>query len=133
MGTLKWLTGHWELLELLGDAYPKQWDNCLPQAKFAFNSMPNRTTKIAPFIIVYGKLPLQHMDIGSPTHVVPKVSEMLDNLIEIHQWVHQNIVEANAKYKEQAEKSRREVPLVERDFVMVHLRKGRFLVGSVIF
>ena len=32
---------------------PKQWDVALPQIEFAFNSMPNRSTKKEPFEVVY--------------------------------------------------------------------------------
>lgn len=38
--------------------------------------------------------------------------------------------EVNEKYKQNADKSRREMSLSEGDFVMVHLRKERFPMGS---
>lgn len=41
---------------LIGE-HPKQWDQVLAQAKFAYNDSPNRSTRQSPFHIVYGMHP----------------------------------------------------------------------------
>lgn len=41
------------LLHLLGGKKSGEWDICLPHADFAYNSMPSRTMKVSPFIVVY--------------------------------------------------------------------------------
>lgn len=51
------------LLRTLVSNRPKQWNKILPQAEFAFNNMPNRSTKMALFLIVYGNRPHQPVDL----------------------------------------------------------------------
>ena len=50
------------ILSVSGDK-PKQWDATLPQIEFAFNSMPNRSTKKTPFEVVYTSVPRHTMDL----------------------------------------------------------------------
>jgi len=46
-----------DLLRSLVDEHHSQWDHILPQAKFAYNDSPNRSTIHSPFRIVYGMQP----------------------------------------------------------------------------
>ena len=41
---------------MVGD-HPKQWDQVLAQAEYAYNDSPNRSTGKNPFQIVYGMHP----------------------------------------------------------------------------
>ena len=41
----------------------KLWDLALAQAEFAYNSSVHRTTRKAPFVIVYTKTPRQVVDL----------------------------------------------------------------------
>lgn len=56
---------------------------------------------------------------------VPKVTELLGEINEIHKWVHDNI-EAKAS----ADESRKFQSFDVGEFVMVHLQRGRFPQGS---
>lgn len=42
---------------------PRAWDLLLAQAEFAFNSMVNRSTGLAPFAIVYTHIPNSVVDL----------------------------------------------------------------------
>lgn len=84
--------------------------------------MPNRSTKVAPFFTVYGLLPKQPMDLHLEVNALPKVGELLNDVEDIHE-VKENINEENEKY-------RRKISFEEGEFIMVHLRKGRFPTGS---
>ena len=44
------------LRSLVGEN-PKQWDKVLAQAEFAYNDLPNRSTTMSPFKIMYGMHP----------------------------------------------------------------------------
>jgi hypothetical protein len=45
------------LLRSLVTEHNNQWDQILPQAEFAYNDSPNRSTGKSPFQIVYGMHP----------------------------------------------------------------------------
>ena len=45
------------LLRSLTTKHPKQWDQVLTQAEYAYNDSPNRTTRQSLFHIVYGMHP----------------------------------------------------------------------------
>jgi hypothetical protein len=44
-------------LRSLVTEHNNQWDQILPQAKFAYNESPNRSTGKIPFQIIYGMHP----------------------------------------------------------------------------
>ena len=44
------------LRSLIGES-PKQWDRVLAQAEFSYNDLPNRSTWMSPFKIMYGMHP----------------------------------------------------------------------------
>lgn len=70
------------MISLVGDN-PKQWNLCLPQAEFAFNSMPNRSIGCAPFIAIYGHQPNQVMN----TAIVPSENAVVENLVQRSQTI----------------------------------------------
>ena len=45
------------LLRILVTEHHNQWDHILPQAEFAYNDSPNRSTRKSPFQILYGMQP----------------------------------------------------------------------------
>ena len=42
------------LLRCLIQDYQSSWDELLPIIEFAYNCLPNRSTKLSPFHVVYG-------------------------------------------------------------------------------
>ena len=53
------------MLHCVAGEKPKQWDVALPQVKFAFNSMINRSIGKASFTVVHTKAPNQIIDLLS--------------------------------------------------------------------
>ena len=51
------------MIRFVSEDKPKQWDATLPQIEFAFNSMPNHSTKKTPFEVVYTSVPRHTMDL----------------------------------------------------------------------
>ena len=112
---------------------PKQWDAALPQIEFAFNSVPNRSTKKTPFEIVYTSAPKHTLDLvrlPPSADVSYDTEKFAARVQQIHNEVRKNLEEANSRYKTAADKHRREKIFHEGDLVMVHLRKNRFPVGT---
>ncbi|GJW28421.1 RNA-directed DNA polymerase [Tanacetum coccineum] len=52
------------LLRALITTNLKQWEDLLPQAEFAYNRAPNKTTGLSPFMIVYGLNPKTPLDLA---------------------------------------------------------------------
>ena len=89
------------ILSVSGDK-PKQWDAALPQIEFAFNSMPNRSSKKTPFEVVYTSVPRHTMDlIRLPlSHDVnPNTEEFAEPIQQIYQQVKKNLEKVNLCYK----------------------------------
>ncbi|KAK1414879.1 hypothetical protein QVD17_30640 [Tagetes erecta] len=121
------------LLRCLVGEHVKAWDQNLYQAEFAHNHAVSRSTGFSPLQVVYSAQPRGPLDLMSlpVTYSGPKkVQDFVEGLHEVHKTVHDNLVRANSKYKQAADKMRRQVDFEEGDFVWAVLTKDRFLVGE---
>ncbi|XP_022871711.1 uncharacterized protein LOC111390827 [Olea europaea var. sylvestris] len=121
------------LLRSLARPKPKQWDLALPKAEFAYNRSRNRTTRLNPFEIVYGRNPSGVLDLAPIPRVGRfnnKVDEMAEHLRGIHEQVKLSIQDSNTKYKVRADSHRRQVLFDVGDFVWAVLTLDRFLAGE---
>ncbi|GKE90601.1 hypothetical protein Tco_1571696, partial [Tanacetum coccineum] len=62
--------------------------------------------------------------------VPKKVQDFVAGLHDVHKVVHENLVRANSKYKQDADHKRRHVDFEEGDFVWAVLTKDRFPIGE---
>uniref|UniRef100_A0A2N9F7T1 RNA-directed DNA polymerase n=1 Tax=Fagus sylvatica TaxID=28930 RepID=A0A2N9F7T1_FAGSY len=112
---------------LIGD-HPKEWEEILPIAEFAFNSSINRSTQHSPFEVVYGSNPASVLDLVPlpiPKKVHPKAEEFATILQQVHQQVKLKLEAANAKYKAAADQHRKQVIFEVGDLVWVLISKDR--------
>lgn len=72
------------------DFFFEQWDECLPQAAFSYNSIPKRSTECAPFVAAYGHLPKNVMDATSE----PSENKWVEYIIENSKAVQKKVIEA---------------------------------------
>ncbi|KAJ9546716.1 hypothetical protein OSB04_019259 [Centaurea solstitialis] len=117
---------------LVGD-HVKAWDQKLCQAEFAHNHAVNRSSGFSPFQVVYSvqpRGPLDLMSLPVAGSVPKKVEDFVDGLHEVHKAVYDNLVRVNAKYKQFADQTRRQVDFEVGDFVWAVLTKDRFSVGE---
>ncbi|PKU86839.1 hypothetical protein MA16_Dca023518 [Dendrobium catenatum] len=119
------------MLRCIAHEHPKQWDDYLGQAEFAYNSMSNRSTGQCPFSIVYTKIPNHIVDIA----VLPKcrskaAAETTEQYVKMLEDVKTKLSASNAQYKEHADQRRREQIFEPGELVMVRLRKERFQPGT---
>ncbi|GJS92900.1 putative reverse transcriptase domain-containing protein [Tanacetum coccineum] len=117
---------------LVGD-HVKAWDQKLCQAEFAHNHAINRSTRFSPLQVVYSAQPRCPLDLMTPrvsSFVPKKVQDFVAGLHDVHKVVHENLVRANSKYKQDADHKQRHVDFEEGDFVWAVLTKYRFPVGE---
>ena len=75
------------LRSLVGER-PKQWDQALAKAEFAYNGSPNRSTCQNPFQIVYGIHPrgiYELMDLGRSERRSADGEEFATTMHEVHE------------------------------------------------
>ncbi len=85
------------------------WDLLLPVAEFAYNNAPNASTRISPFFANKG----YHPNITvHPEHDIASAwaRDFVVNLDELHQFLHDEITQAQSCYKIQADKCRNPAP-----------------------
>ncbi|PKU86846.1 putative mitochondrial protein [Dendrobium catenatum] len=119
------------MLRCLVQDHPKQWDEVLSQAEFAYNSMPNRSTGMCPFSIVYTKMPNHTVDLAilpqCHNSAAGKLAEdfkfMLDD-------VRRRLQLSTENYKLNADQHRRRKIFEPGELVMVRLRRERFPAGT---
>ena len=66
---------------------PKEWENVLPIAEFAYNSSTNKTTQHSPFEINYEMQPANVLDLSSlpsPKKEHPKATELAEFIQQLH-------------------------------------------------
>lgn len=121
------------ILRYLIKENPRQWENVLPQAKFAYNNVPNHSSDKFSFEVVYIRPPLHTLDLV-PLRKLSRMSiiayHLIDKVINVHTEFKKKLEESTAKYKAIADKHRRFKSYNVGDYVMVHLRKKRLSVGE---
>ncbi|KAI0507147.1 hypothetical protein KFK09_013267 [Dendrobium nobile] len=119
------------LLRCLVQEHPKLWDEVLGQAEFAFNAMPNRSTGMCPFSIVYTKMPNTLVDVAViPNYKSKSAFNWAEQFSDLLAKVRLKLQDSNAKYKADADLHRRKKIFQPGDLVMVRLRKERFPAGT---
>jgi len=91
--------------------------------------MPNRTTSVSPFKIVYGSDPLGPLDlIPRPMDQKPSADaeERVAEIQKLHEKVQARNEKSNQAYAVQANKHRRQRVFQPGDSVWVHLQKEHF-------
>ena len=117
------------LLRSLVGRHPKQWDQVLAQAEFAYNDSPNRSTGQSPFHIVYGMHLIgvyEPRNLGKTKLRSAKGEDFASEMQAIHEQVKQKLQDNYIKYKSITNLKRREVNFEVRDLVLAHLRRERF-------
>lgn len=70
----------------------------LPQAKFAYNFVVNRSTGRGPFEVIYGRAPYHYLDIAPVADMSHKKAEdFTTSLVKIHEDVKRKLDESNDK------------------------------------
>ena len=117
------------ILRALVSTHLKDWDLQLAHAEFTYNRSPSSTTGHTPFEVLYGINPLIPLDLTSlPLDFKPSVdaNEKVKQMKKLHEAIRIQIVKANEKIKNKANKHRKPKLFQPGDLVWIHLRKDRF-------
>ena len=105
----------------------------LAQVEFAYNNFVNRSIEKIPFEIVTRMHPrgvTNLRDVSSEGKRSTTREEFVDFMESLHKEVKLRMEETNQNFKENANKSSRHHVFKFDDEVVVHLKKGRFLVET---
>ncbi|GJW82253.1 putative reverse transcriptase domain-containing protein, partial [Tanacetum coccineum] len=122
----------WKMLSTqlnYSSAYHPQTDG---QTEVVNRSLGNLlSTRFSPFQVVCSTQPRDPLDLMTPrvsSSVPKKVQDFIAGLHDVHKAVHENLIRANSKYKQDADHKQRHVDFEEGDFVWAILTKNRFPV-----
>ncbi|KAL1204567.1 RNA-directed DNA polymerase-like protein [Cardamine amara subsp. amara] len=107
----------------------RNWVSCLPYIEFAYNHARHSATKQSPFEIVYGFNPLTPLDLSPLPQAVYSSSTgetKAEFVKKLHQRVKENLEKKTDKYKQQADKGRKEITFEPGEWVWLHMRHERF-------
>jgi hypothetical protein len=105
------------------------WEECLPHIEFTYNRSIHSTTKLSPFMVVYGFNPRAPIDLlPLPTSEIVNLdaTQRSEFILKLHETTKLQIEKMNEKYRIAANKGRKEMKLEPDDLVWVHSRKDRF-------
>ncbi|GJS42727.1 RNA-directed DNA polymerase, partial [Tanacetum coccineum] len=100
------------LLRSLINTNLKQWEELLPQAEFAYNRAPNKTTGRSPCMVVYGlnpKTPLDLAMLDTSTKFNQEASDRAADIKALQQLVHDKITKSNELIKYRRDKGRKHI------------------------
>jgi hypothetical protein len=83
-----------------------QWDQILPQAEFAYNESPNRSTGKIPFQIVYGMHPRgisELRDLGQDEFRSAGAEDFAAEMQKLHDQIKGQLQNSSQKYKRRIE------------------------------
>jgi hypothetical protein len=101
-----------DLLRSLVTKHHSQWDNILPQAKFAYNDSINRSTGQSPFQIVYGMQPRGIYELRESEQTANRstsAEEFAEAMRELHSQVKEQLQNSSQEYKRRADQHRRQL------------------------
>ncbi|EKD03262.1 retrotransposon nucleocapsid protein [Trichosporon asahii var. asahii CBS 8904] len=113
----QWLT---QFLRIFSNYEQDDWADLLPQAEFAYNSTPHSAIGMTPFEAHSGRRPRRSF-LEPPRSETrdgdPAAVNWYEEMTRVHQRVGEAIQRAQAEYKRQFDKGRREAPFKEGELV----------------
>lgn len=104
---------------------PKCWSKWLSWAEFSYNSSPHMSSKLTPFKVMYGRDPPAILKFETGQGVVSSVEETLRERDAILDDLRVNLLRAQQKMKNDADKKRRAESFEVGDMVFLKLQPYR--------
>ncbi len=112
----------------------QDWVNHLELAEFCYNNSEHLATRATPFQMVTGKSPIVPTTwVGQPpsdaSEEMPMVTQLDEERQHLWEMAKANLEKAHKRYKDFADKSRRNVNFEERDEVWLNIKNFQLLEG----
>lgn len=104
---------------------PKKWVDWLLWAEYSYNTSTHTSTKLTPFQVVYGRLPPQLLPYIPGTTQVQAVDDYLQDRDLLLKTLRTNLLDAQNRMKQFADRHRRELEFEVGDYVYVKLQPYR--------
>ena len=104
---------------------PSLWLEWLPLAKYWFNTNYHTSTKLSPFEALYGYLPPRLIEFVPGLTSVAAVEDLLEHRQQVVGLLEHNLVAAQARMKQQADKHRSKREFEVGDWVFLRLQPFR--------
>uniref|UniRef100_A0A2N9FEI3 Reverse transcriptase n=1 Tax=Fagus sylvatica TaxID=28930 RepID=A0A2N9FEI3_FAGSY len=104
---------------------PSLWVEWLPLAEYWFNTNYHTSTKLSPFEALYGYLPPRLIEFVPGLTRVAAVEDLLEHRQQVVGLLEHNLVAAQARMKQQADKHRSEREFEVGDWVFLRLQPFR--------
>jgi hypothetical protein len=109
-----------EMMSMYMNNEQSNWAAVLPFVTLAFNCSPSKSTKISPFLAVYGREPQMPSTLSIPEKWPKAHQEFLHSLAIIREQIRENILKAQRAQALEYNKHRRRTSFAKDDLVMVY-------------
>jgi transposase InsO family protein len=100
-----------QYLHIYGDYQQDDWVELLPFAEFVYNNTESTSTKLTPFFACHGYHPRYTLTAFDSTDSVnPTAETLFEQFQHIHKYLHDNLQQAQDKYKEFHDRHAKEPP-----------------------
>jgi hypothetical protein len=118
------------MLRCLCTDYGTDWADKLSRVQFSINSSISESTQFSPAHLLFGYQPRNVMDVfvqsRSPTSDIPAAQDMLEQMKKDVDLAKKRLVDAKARMKAYADRSRRQLILSRGDEVLLSTRNLKF-------
>lgn len=105
--------------------HPKSWSKWLHWAEFSYNTSPHLSTKMTPFKVLYGRDPPLVNRLGRGHSPIDSIEDILHERDAVLDELHHQLLRAQQKMKDNADKKRREADFQVGEKVYVKLQPYR--------
>ena len=114
-----------DMLRACTISFPEKWDDCLKLVEFSYNNSYQESIRMAPFEALYGRkcrTPLNWVKVGDRGYFGPEFIQTARDQVSI---IRSHLKAAQSHQKTYADKRRRPLDFVARDFVYLKVSPVR--------
>ena len=114
-----------DMLRACAISFPEKWDECMKLAEFSYNNSYEESIRMAPFEALYRRkcrTPLNWVEVGDHGYFGPEFIKEAREQVSV---IRSHLKAAQSRHKTYADKRRRPLDFVARDFVYLKVSPVR--------